>query len=301
MIYGVDVSNYQPINFTLTTPGDGHRVDFVIIKVTEGTGYVNPKWASQRQWARDHGLSVGFYHFVRPGSMVDQADYFLDKVALQPGDHLWFDWEDSGVSSSQKDAWISYVQGRAPGHRVGLYCNTSYWKTRDTSSFAGDGLWIATGGIPAGSPPIEAPWLIHQYSTSGNYDHDLAQFSSKNEMIAWAEGNEDMALSAEDKTWITNAITNVVKAEVYNQVWVKDQMGPPAGQATDTNQVWQAQSLLRYAGERADSALTQSAANSASLTEIKALLAAVDLSGIPDAIADKIAALKLNITITEGP
>lgn len=295
-IYGVDVSAYQPINFALTTPGDGKPVSFVIIKITEGMTVLNSKWTAQRQWARDHGLSVGFYHFARPGSMVDQADRFLNQVALQPGDHLWFDWEDAGVSCAQKDAWISYVQGRAPGHRVGLYCNTDFWKNRDTTSFAGDGLWIATGGIPAGAPPIQSSWLIHQYSTAGDYDHDLAQFATKADMITWAKGPEDMALSPDDKKWISAEIKSQVSA-LLSATSLVDSKVHGAGY------------YLAHAEKSLTDSLAQAKANGSSLTEIKTVLAQVrdllgtlDLSHVAADVAAKIESLKVNaaITVTEG-
>jgi GH25 family lysozyme M1 (1,4-beta-N-acetylmuramidase) len=321
-IYGVDVSMFQPINFLLTTPGDGKPVDFVIIKVTEGSGWTSSRWTGQRQWAKDHGLSTGFYHFARPGNMVDQADRFLSQISLQPGDHLWFDWEDAGVSSAQKDAWISYVQGRAPGHRVGLYCNTSFWLGRDMSGFAGDGLWIATGGIPAGAPPIQSNWLIHQYSTDGGYDHDLAQFASRADMITWAQG-DDMPLSADDKTWISAAIrtqvTAVVKAESYAAVFTADKVRSPDD--APANPTWAPASYLREgylrlleilaaeksAGTALANILSQSQTNGSNgtaanmkLDEIRNTLAALDLSQLPADIAAKIESLKITVGFTEG-
>jgi hypothetical protein len=283
MIYGVDVSNYQPINFALTTPSDGHPVDFVIIKITEGMSYTNSKWTAQRQWARDHGLSVGFYHFARPGSMTDQANRFLDQVNLVPGDHLWFDWEDAGVSSDQKDGWINYVQGRAPGHRVGLYCNTSFWLGRDTSGFAGDGLWIATGRIPAGHPPINATWRIHQYSTEGDYDHDLAQFASRADMIIWAKGSETVALTASELKLLTethDALTKITSL-------------------TD-GKVHQAGYYLAHGQQDVAAVLAQARANGAALTAIMQTLSSLDLSQVPAEVAAKIEALKLVVTVTEG-
>lgn len=312
-IYGVDVSNYQPINFALTTPGDNKRVDFAIIKITEGLTYLNSKWTAQRQWARDHDLSVGFYHFARPGSMVDQADYFLSKINLQPGDHLWFDWEDSGVSSGQKDAWISYVQGRCPGHRVGLYCNTDFWKNRDTSGFAGDGLWIATGGIPAGAPPIRDKWLIHQYSTAGGYDHDLAQFASKADMIAWA--GDDVALSADDKAWISARLDEIPAAVLTRDGILESPLDSPTH---DTNPFWSLESYVKDTGARVRTAtgqlidvLAQARTNGSGITAlataltsahtkldaVAATLDSLDLSNLPAEVAAKIEALKLVVTV----
>ncbi len=307
MIYGTDVSNYQPINFLLELPGTSVRpVDFAIIKITEGASYTNPKWTGQRQWARDHGLSTGFYHFARPGSMTAQADWFLSRIALRPGDHLWFDWEDAGVSSAQKDEWIKYVQAARPGHRVGLYCNTSFWKNRDTSGFAGDGLWIATGGYPAGSPPIEAPWLIHQFSTEGDYDHDLAQFGDLDDMLTWAYGEDQtVALTAEDKAWIRAEIRAAVKEVVYQTDGFL--VAPP--DAADYNpdpaspgHYWRGDThtaettrASRAAVKAAAEILAQARANGAALTDIKTTLAALDLSGLPGAVAAKLSALRLKL------
>jgi hypothetical protein len=305
-IYGIDVSTYQPINFALTTPSDGKRVDFAIIKVTEGTGWESSRWKGQQMWARDHDLVVGYYHFARPGNMIAQADYFLSKLSdLAPGESLWFDWEDAGVTSTQKDQWIRYVQSKRPGFRVGLYCNTSFWKSRDTSSFAGDGLWIATGGVAAGMPPIQADWLIHQYSTAGDYDHDLAQFATRAEMLDWAGG--DVALSADDKAWI---LANVPKAVLTTDGILES----PADAADhETNPFWTLESYIKDTGSRTRAAsstladlLAQAKANGSGITALsQALVAAntkldsvlsvidsIDIGDLPAEVAAKLNGLK---------
>jgi hypothetical protein len=295
-IYGIDVSMFQPINFLLTTPGDGKPVSFAIIKATEGASWTSTRWTGQRQWAHDHGLSVGFYHFGRPGNMVSQADRFLNTIGdLQPGEHLWFDWEDAGVTSAQKDAWISYVQGRAPGHRVGLYCNTSFWLSRDTSGFAGDGLWIATGGIPAGQPPIKSNWLIHQYATTGDYDHNLAQFTTKADMITWAQG-EDMALTAAELKLLTdtrNAVLNITslvdgKAHgigYYAAHSEQDQAAILKQSQTNGGSLTAVKTALDAANKKLDT--------------VGEVLASVDLSQLPAQIAAKLESLKLVVSVTE--
>lgn len=253
MISGYDVSGYQAAQFPVS------GADFAIIKITEGATFTNTKWLSQRTWSRDHGLVTGFYHFARPGSMLTQADFFLSRVNLRPGDILAFDWEDSGVSSAQKDEWIHYVRAQRPDHRVLLYCNTYFWKNLDHSSFAGDGLWIATGGIPAGSPPVKADWLIHQYSTAGGIDHNVARFETRDAMRTWAlreTGTEqDMALTDADKAWI--------KEVVYGATLGRDAVRSPDD--APANPTWQAASYLRESYLRLRE-------NQELLKEIKALL-----------------------------
>lgn len=186
MIYGVDVSSYQPEQFPLSLPGTGEPVDFAIIKVTQGVHYVNPKWQAQADWARANGLSVGFYHFADDTDYEDQVEAFLAVVRLRPGDHLWFDWESTHVTNQEKDAWIKTVQQYRPEHKVGLYCNRDFWLNRDESSFAGDALWIADWTEPGTPPRIQAPWRIHQYASTASLDRNVADFPDRAAMKAWA-------------------------------------------------------------------------------------------------------------------
>ncbi|MEU2603935.1 glycoside hydrolase family 25 protein [Streptomyces albus] len=183
MIKGIDVSSYQPSDYS--TRG----IEFVFIKLTEGKSYTNPKWVAQRKTARDAGLVTGFYHFVRPGSMKKQADYFLSKIKLAPGDMLVLDWEDPKVSNDEKDDWIKYVQDKAPKHKVLLYCNRDFWLNRDKTSFAGDGLWIAHYNGKPGEPGIKHRWRFHQY-TSDPIDTNLGEFDSREALRSWAGGRK---------------------------------------------------------------------------------------------------------------
>lgn len=286
MIKGVDVSRYQ------ADSGWESGIDFGFVKVTQGTSYVNSSWVAQRDTVRSVGAVVGYYHFLEHGNVVPQADYFLSKIALKPGDVLACDWEtdpntNTGAANAEKDAWISYVKGKT-GHRVILYCNKDYWLNRDTTGYAGDGLWIATAGAPAGSPGIKAPWLIHQFSTAGNLDHDVAQFGSRAEMLAWAGGGEaDMPLNDTDKAWISGEI--------------KKQLGAALSATSLVD--GKAHGLGYYAahGEQDIAAIAaQAKANGSSLTSIMQFLNSLDLAQFSTEISDKIAALKFVISSEQG-
>jgi hypothetical protein len=181
-IKGIDVSGYQSSDYPL----DGH--DFVIVKATEGTSYVNPRHSAQVDRARSNNRVVGHYHFLSPSSGISaQIDYFLDHIAARKDEFLALDWEDSGVSSDEKDDAIRRLQDRAGGRKVLLYCNVDFWLNRDTSSFAGDGLWIAQYNGDPGNPGIEHRWLIHQY-TDSPIDTNVARFDSRQDMRDWAAG-----------------------------------------------------------------------------------------------------------------
>ncbi|WP_329171802.1 GH25 family lysozyme [Streptomyces sp. NBC_01477] len=179
-VNGIDVASYQSSDYSTT------GLDFVIVKATEGSSYVNPKHAAQIATGRAHGLVVGHYHFARPGSMSAQADYFLAQAGVKAGDILAFDWEDTGVSGADKDGWLRHVQAKAPDHRVILYCNKDFWLHRDTTSFCADGLWIADPSAPKGHPGIEHPWLFHQYSVQDGQDLNVGNFSGRPALMTWA-------------------------------------------------------------------------------------------------------------------
>ncbi|MER5376572.1 glycoside hydrolase family 25 protein [Streptomyces sp. NPDC002553] len=185
MLRGIDVSAYQSSDYRT----DG--LSFVFVKATEGRTYVNPKLAAQTKTAREAGLVVGFYHFLWPGNLTEQAEYFVAKAPDRPGDILAVDWETTGggtyATNAEKDSFIRKVKALRPDNRVILYCNRHFWLNVDTTSYAGDGLWIADYGT-AGKPRIEAPWRFHQY-TDDPVDTNVARFADRAALREWAAGD----------------------------------------------------------------------------------------------------------------
>ncbi|MGW2895217.1 glycoside hydrolase family 25 protein [Streptomyces sp. NPDC001212] len=184
MLQGIDVSAYQ--SSTYGTSG----LSFVFIKATEGRSYVNSKLNAQTKHGRDAGLVVGFYHFLWPGNITAQAEYFVSNAPEKAGDVLAVDWETTGegthASNAEKDAFIRKVKALRPHNRVVLYTNRDFWLNIDTTSYAGDGLWIADY-VAAGQPRIKAKWIFHQY-TDDPVDKDVANFSGKAALSEWAQG-----------------------------------------------------------------------------------------------------------------
>ena len=179
-VTGVDVSSYQPVAF------DTKGLAFAFVKATEGTSYVNPNYSGQVAHARSAGLVVGHYHFGKSGGAAE-ADYFLSKVKLSAGDILAFDWEATGVTQGARDAFLTRVKSKAPGHKVVLYCNTDFWKNRDSNNGGPmDGLWIADPNNAAGKPGIQHAWVFHQYSFAGGIDKNVANFPDAAHLRAWA-------------------------------------------------------------------------------------------------------------------
>ncbi|MER8061782.1 muramidase [Streptomyces sp. SID8366] len=184
MLHGIDVSSFQSTSY------DTDGLSFVFMKATEGRSYVNPRLTAQTKTGRDAGLVVGFYHFLWPGSLSAQADYFLQHAPERTGDILAVDWETTGdgthASNAEKDSFIRTLKKLRPHNKVVLYTNRDFWLNIDRTSYAGDGLWIADY-VTAGKPRIKAKWRFHQYA-SQPLDKDLADFSSKAALKEWAGG-----------------------------------------------------------------------------------------------------------------
>ena len=90
-IHGIDISHYQgDIDWeVLRNQGmiDKCPVRFVMIKATEGTDRIDPKFSSNFQQSLEYGFTRGAYHFYSVHSKAeDQARFFIQNVDLQKGD-----------------------------------------------------------------------------------------------------------------------------------------------------------------------------------------------------------------------
>ncbi|MBH5337103.1 muramidase [Streptomyces pactum] len=181
MLHGIDVSSHQ-------SSFDTDGVDFVFVKATEGRSYINPRQSAQAGKARKAGCVLGFYHFLWPGNIAAQARYFVEECASEEGDLLAVDWENTGdgtrATNAEKDRFLREVKRLRPTHRVLLYCNRQFWLNHDTTSYAGDGLWIADY-VTAGKPRIKAKWRFHQY-TDTPLDKNVGAFADKAALRKWA-------------------------------------------------------------------------------------------------------------------
>jgi len=54
----------------------------VAVKVTEGTGYVNPDWRRAKRNAHDHGAFAYGYHFLHAGNAAAQARFYRSQTTM---------------------------------------------------------------------------------------------------------------------------------------------------------------------------------------------------------------------------
>jgi hypothetical protein len=103
---GIDVSYYQKdIDISNIS------ADFVIVKVSEGTSYLSPKYKAQADETLASGKLLGLYHFARTGTTaLEQAKYFVDHIQNYLGKAVLFlDWENTSYSDIKAQSRILCV------------------------------------------------------------------------------------------------------------------------------------------------------------------------------------------------
>lgn len=175
--HGIDISSHQ---------GGLHIAaiwaDFVIVKVTEGTGYENPYWRTQAEATLAAGKRLGLYLFANDEDAGEQARFFLDRAKAYAGRAtFWLDWEADALNLAPEDALVILNQMAAETHSTpGIYLNGAGMESGDWSGIAGRfPLWYAGGpnyasyGQSYSDPAIPTVpyWggnvLIHQYTEDG--------------------------------------------------------------------------------------------------------------------------------------
>jgi GH25 family lysozyme M1 (1,4-beta-N-acetylmuramidase) len=143
---GIDVSGWQKgINLSAVP------ADFVIVKATGGTRFVNPECDTQFRGARAAGKRTGVYHFAHEvgcaGSAVAEADHFVDSIQgyLDGKTLLVLDFEgDNQFDPHWALTWLNRVRDRT-GVKPLIYLNGAALKGADWSAAraADYGVWLA--------------------------------------------------------------------------------------------------------------------------------------------------------------
>lgn len=157
--YGVDVASYQATDMSAYHKAGA---SFAIVKLTEGTDYLNPKASKQVASSRANHLHTHAYHFANFGSSVSQAKkeakYFLNwvkKTNISKKRMLFLDWEAgsgnfvTGPKTSNTAAILAFMDAvKAAGYRPGLYSGVELMRsaidTKRVISKFGACLWVAS-------------------------------------------------------------------------------------------------------------------------------------------------------------
>ena len=178
--YGVDVANWQ--GSTVNYP----NAKFALVKVTEGTNYINPKASAQIKSAKANGLLTGAYFYANHSGSVsrarEEARYAVAKakaLGVPLGSYLADDFEQgdgnsvTGYTSSNTDAVLAAMAViKEAGYKPLCYANASVLRNNLNASrivkIYGTCLWVAS------------------YKVSGRQDYaDFNYFPSMDGVAIW--------------------------------------------------------------------------------------------------------------------
>lgn len=178
--YGVDLASYQSTSVSYT------GAKFAIVKLTQGTDYLNPKASAQIKSAKANGLLVGGYFYANHGNSVSrarsEAKYAVAKakvLGIPEGSYLADDFEQNGGNSvnggaqANTDAIMAAMQViKDAGYQPLVYSGSFVLRnhmsiTRIVKTF-GTCLWVAS------------------YKVSGRQDYaDFNYFPSMDGVAIW--------------------------------------------------------------------------------------------------------------------
>ena len=175
--------------------------DAVIIKATQGTGYINPICDSLYQAAKSAGKLLGVYHYASGGNATAEADFFLDNIQGYIGEAmLVLDWESGENAQWGNPNWCKEFCDRVHA-RTGInpvvYVQNS--AVDQVANLTDNGLWIAqyADNNPIGW--VDSPW------NTITVNHIMHQYTSTGRIYGWS-GNLDLSLFHGDaNTWLAYA------------------------------------------------------------------------------------------------
>ena len=178
--YGVDLASYQSTSVSYT------GAKFAIVKLTQGTDYLNPKASAQIKSAKAHGLLVAGYFYANHGNSVSraraEAKYAVAKakvLGIPIGSYIADDFEQGNgnnvndSASVNTDAILAAMQEiKSAGYKPLVYSGAYVLRncmsiSRIVKSF-GACLWVAS------------------YKVSGRQDYaDFNYFPSMDGVAIW--------------------------------------------------------------------------------------------------------------------
>ena len=152
-----DVSNFQ------TVADNG--IWGIIHKATESTNYKDDMYPSRKTKFLNVGLLWGAYHFLRPGNIANQVDYFLAYTGIDDQMLYALDWEDSGNGEDDAVEFCQRIEQKT-GRKCIIYSgNTAKEEISGSNSYLGEHrLWLAQYSSSPSPQASWDDWWLWQYS-----------------------------------------------------------------------------------------------------------------------------------------
>lgn len=222
---GCDVASYQwdlePAKMTTT--------DFVIVKATQGTWYVNPYFEKQYREAKAAGKLLGIYHYFE-GGPIKEADFFVKTVGSRIGECiLALDHEGKSNSIFNTSQEVDYVNKfceevyRLTMVRPLVYMSKGVTRRRDWSKVSTKyWLWCAQYGSNNPTNYQTYPWTDN--GGFGSWEKDtIRQYSSHGRIRGYSKSIDINLAYLTKEQWMElargdrNAETPVTEAKTQSK------------------------------------------------------------------------------------
>lgn len=284
MLYGVDVSAYQPHFDFVTARNEG--IDFAFIKATEGAGWKSGYYTRQIAQARRVGILVAAYHYVRGSDVAGQLANIRSMVSADTP--VILDVED-GAGSLDSIRGLLAALGKAGYKTPLIYIPKWYWSghmgspdlsglppnwhsrypdntVRRKENFTlGAEYWPSFGGISTEIAQFTSSLAVANYPV-GRIDGN-AYRGTRDQLAALLNGDDDMPDAQE------------IAAAVWNQP-IEVVTGANSDGSLRTHQA-NAGDVLRFSEAAHNATRDRIAELNAELSELKADIAELKVSGIP--------------------
>lgn len=184
---GIDVSSYQGSSVSYFNTFKKYGADFAVVKLTEGTNYLNPKASAQVTNALKVFGSVSVYHFFH-GAGTAEAKYFLawvKKFGLDKSTVLVIDVEAPGLpynTTPQVNAFLRYLIN-AGYKNVVTYGSGSWFNSGriKRSALVDKHIWVAAYGVSQPGVANANSWQFSDnwHGVDASYDFDGSLSGSK--------------------------------------------------------------------------------------------------------------------------
>lgn len=183
----IDISNWQ-VGIDLDRLYRENPLDAVIVKATQGTGYVNPCFGKWAGWLKDNGKRMGLYHYLDLHGARAEARHFAKIAAPYTGRAVFVcDYEGNTVrkGTGYLKEWLDEVYSLT-GVKPLVYVSQSFIQTQDFGAIAGAGygLWVAQyadTAIVRGF--LDAPW--HSGSVAPFKRYVMQQYTGTGRLNGW--------------------------------------------------------------------------------------------------------------------
>lgn len=148
----LDISYWSIVEWDSLTPLPW----FIYAKASEGFNssvgaFRDPRFLDHARNIKRKGIRRGGYHFMRPGDIGNQAEFFksvINEASFDAHDFLILDWEDEGNTLKDARQWLEHVE-RVTGQHPLIYSSAlvvqRLYKDQPVPAWFKDYKWILAG------------------------------------------------------------------------------------------------------------------------------------------------------------